>query len=256
MPSDNAHPGSGSRPGSGSGPDSASGLAFEQTLRGLLDQATRSVTAPADLTARICTSPPPRWRGRGRCRALVLTAAALATSSVIIGGLAVDRNLASDNGVNVIAPAVGSSLPTRPATGVTAHSSVSPTGRALAPPVAGAKPDQATADEITTAFTEAFDADNNVDDGLAYVQNGERYRDITQRFVERYPGVVGTLRVRLENITLIAGDQATATIIITHADPKLGAQWGYEIRRTAQAVRVNGRWLVSASTYSFLVGTS
>ncbi|WP_231861524.1 MULTISPECIES: hypothetical protein [Frankia] len=186
----------------------------------------------------------------------MLAAAALATSSVIIGGLTVDRHIASDNGVNVIAPAVGSSLPTRPATGATVHSGVSPTGRALFPAPAGAKPDRATVDEITTAFTEAFDADNNIDDGLAYVQNGQRYRDITQRFLQHYPGVVGNLRVRLENITLIGSDQATATIIITHSDPELGAQWGYEIRQEAKAVRINGRWLVSASTYSFLVGTS
>ncbi len=254
MPSDNAHPGSGSRPGSGSGPASASDLAFEQTLRELLDRASRSVTAPADLTAGMRASAPPRQRGRRR--ALVLTAAALATTSVILGGLAIDRHLAFDSGLNVITPAAGSSLPTRPATGGTVYSGVSPTGPALFPPAAGAKPDQATAAEITTAFTEAFDADNNVDDGLAYVQNGERYRDITRRFTQRYPGVVGNLKVRLENIVLIADAQASATIIITHADPKLGAQWGYEIRRDAQAVRVNGRWLVSSSTYSFLVGAS
>ncbi len=254
MSSDDAHPGSGSRSGSGSGRTWASDLAFEQTLRELLDQATQSVTAPADLTARICAAAPPRRPGRRR--ALAVAAAALATSSVIIGGLAVDRHLVSDNGVNVTAPAVGSSLPTRPATGGTVSSGVSPTGPALFPPPAGAKPDQATVDEITAAFTEAFDADNNIDDGLAYVQNGDRYRDITQRFLQHYPGVVGKLKVRLENITLIGSDQATATIIITHSDPKLGAQWGYEIRREAKAVRINGRWLVSASTYSFLVGIS
>jgi hypothetical protein len=254
MPSDDAHLGSGSRSGSGPGRVCASDLAFEQTLRELLDRATRSVTAPADLTARICTSAPPRQRGRRR--ALVLAAAALTTSSVIIGGLAVDRHLASDSRVNVIAPAVGSSLPTGPATDMVVHSGISPTGPGLVPAVAGVKPDQATVDEITTAFTEAFDADNNVDDGLAYVQNGEQYRDITWRFTQHYPGVVGNLKVRLENITLIVDDQARATIIITHTDPKLGAQWGYEIRRQAQAVRVNGCWLVSASTYSLLVGTS
>ncbi|WP_261557165.1 hypothetical protein [Frankia tisae] len=105
-----------------------------------------------------------------------------------------------------------------------------PTPPAAFPPAALAKPDQATVGEITTAFTEAFDADNNIDDGLAYVQNGEQYRDITRR----YPGVVGNLKVRLENITLISSDQARATIIITHTDPRLGARWGYEIRREAE----------------------
>ncbi|WP_055752355.1 hypothetical protein [Frankia sp. AvcI1] len=76
------------------------------------------------------------------------------------------------------------------------------------------------------------------------------------RFIQRYPGVIGNLKVRLGTITLIAGDRAKATVIITHTDPELGARWGYEIRRQAEAVRVDGRWLVSASTYSFLVGAS
>ncbi|EIV93909.1 hypothetical protein [Frankia sp. QA3] len=253
MPVDNAYPGPGSRSGSGSGHTSAPDLAFEQTLRELLDRATRSVAAPADLTARVCTPAPPRQRGRRR--ALMLAAAALATSSVILGGLTVERHLAPGSGLNVIVPADGSSLP-GPATGETVHPGIPPTGVATFPPAAPAKPDQATVDEITMAFTGAFDADDNIDDGLAYVQNGERYRDITRRFTQRYPGVVGNLKVRLENITLIARDLARATIIITHTDPKLGAQWGYEIRREAEAVRVDGRWLVSSSTYSFLVGAS
>ncbi len=255
MPADNAYPGPGpgSCSGSGSGHTSAPDLAFEQTLRELLDRATRSVAAPADLTARVCTSAPPRQRGRRR--ALALAAAALATSSVILGGLTVDRHFASGSGLNVITPADGTSF-RRPATGATVHPGIPSTGVATFPPAAPAKPGQATVDEITTAFTEAFDADDNIDDGLAYVQNGEQYHDITRRFTQRYPGVVGNLRVRLENITLISSDLARATIVITHTDPKLGAQWGYEIRRAAQAVRVDGRWLVSSSTYSFLVGAS
>lgn len=258
MPTDNAPPGPGSRSGSGSGsgPDSAPDRAFEQTLRELLDQVTRSVAAPADLTARVCASAPPRQRVRRR--GLVLAAAALATSSVILGGLAVERHLASDSEVNVIMPAGGNSL-SRPATSAPAHPGIPPTGVASLPsaaPTTRRPVDQATIDEITTAFAEAFDADDNIDDGLAYVQNGEQYHEMTLRFAQRYPGVAGNLRVRLENITLVAGDRANATVIITHTDPKLGEQWGYEIRRGGEAVRVDGRWLVSSNTYSFLVGTS
>ncbi|WP_018502581.1 hypothetical protein [Parafrankia discariae] len=262
MPADNAYPGPGPGPGSrsGSGPDPA----FEQTLRELFHQATRSVTAPADLTARVCAPGPSRQGGRRR--ALVLAAAALATSSVILGGLAVERHLPSDRELNVIMPADGRPL-SRPGTGAaaptgaasmdSAPASSAPTGGVAVPPTAAqVPPDRATVEEITRAFTEAFDADDSVDDGLAYVQDGERYHDITRRFAERYPGVTGNLRVRLENITLTAGDTASATIVITHSDPKLGAQWGYRITREVQAVRVDSRWLVSSSTYAFLVGSS
>ncbi|TCJ34189.1 hypothetical protein [Parafrankia sp. BMG5.11] len=260
MPADNAYPGPGPGPdsdsdsGSGSGSTSASDLAFEQTLRELFDRATRSVVAPADLTVRVCAPAPPRHQRGGR-KALVLVAAALATSSVIIGGLTVERHLPSDRGLNVITPAAGSPLP-GPATGATTHPGVPPAGVATVPPAAPVPPDQATVDEITTAFTEAFDGDDNIDDGLAYVQNGERYRDITRGFIQRYPGVVGNLKVQLENITLIAGNQARATIILTHTDPQLGRKWGYQIRREVVAVRVDGHWLVSSGTYSFLVGSA
>lgn len=185
----------------------------------------------------------------------MLVAAALATSSVIIGGLAVERHLLSDRGLNVITPAAGSPLP-GPATGTTAQPGVPPAGAATGTPAAPASPDQATVDEITKAFTEAFGGDGNVEDGLAYVQNGERYRDIAQRFIQRYPGVVGNLKVKIENIRWTGGSRVQATIILTHTDPELGRKWGYRISRDVEAVRVDGHWLVSSGTYSLLVGSA
>lgn len=257
MPADNAYPDPGSRSGSGSGHTSVPDPAFEQTLRELLELASRSVAAPPDLTARVCTAPPPprRRERRGRRRALVLAAAAVATTSVLLGGLAVNGHRAPDRGLNVITPADGSPIPER-ALGATGPPGVGPTSAATAPPAAPATADQATVDEITRAFTEAFDADDSIGDGLAYVENGELYRDITRDFIQRYPGVLGNLEVRLTNIMLMAVDRAQATIIITHTDPDLGEQWGYEITRRVDAVRVDGRWLVGSSAYSFLVGSS
>ncbi|MEX5637085.1 hypothetical protein [Parafrankia sp. FMc2] len=254
MPADDAPPGTGDA--------FASDPLREQKLRELLDQATRSVTAPAGLAARVRAREVSRHQTRRR--ALVIGAAALATSSVIVGGMAVEHHFTSGGGLSVITAADGSVLPT-PATGTPANPGVPPAGVATSspaapaislPPVTPARPDQATVDQIALAFNEAFDADDNVDDGLAYVQNGSEYHDLTVRFGQQYPGLVGNLRVRLEDITMNTSDRARATVVLTHSDPVLGARWGYEIRRGVEAVRVNGRWLVSASTYMFLVGTA
>ncbi|CAO5178306.1 SnoaL-like domain-containing protein [Frankia sp. AiPs1] len=292
MPGDDAPPdvssGRGAHPGADSRKSSAADRAFERVLRDLLEQSTATVTAPPGLAARVLAGARPRRQERRRW--LMLTAAALATSTVVLGALVFGRHLAGGSGdtggaASVIAPATGSARPGPAATvrrspsmprpggadsspagpsagspltyGVPAGgSSAGSSGPAGSPATGVAQSDQAAASEITKAFTEAFDADENVDDGLAYVENGSTFHDMTVRFGQRYPGLVGNLKVRLENISLVDGDHATATIILNHTDPKLGAQWGYEIRRDVTAIRIKGRWLVSASTYSFLVGTA
>ncbi|WP_026311294.1 RodZ family helix-turn-helix domain-containing protein [Parafrankia elaeagni] len=283
MPADGVYPDSdsdmGPGPGPGAGTTPASDPDFEQTLRQLLDRATRSVVAPAGLAARVRASELPRRQGRRR--ALVIGAAALAASSVILGGLAVEGHLAPGDGLSIITSTDGGPF-SRLATGAPANPGSPPAALAPSSPGASAPsatstpvypgipstgatsfssaapvlPDQATIDQITLAFTEAFDSDGNIDDGLAYVQNGLEYHDMTVRFRQRYPGVAGSLKARLEGITMNTDHEASATIVLTHNDPVLGEQWGYEIRRPVKAVRGNGRWLVSSSTYSFLVGTA
>ncbi|KPM51472.1 hypothetical protein ACG83_35825 [Frankia sp. R43] len=256
-----------SRSGSGAGSsrNPAPDPVFEQTLRELFDRATQSVTAPPGLAARVCT--PVRPGRPGRRMALALGAVVLATSGVILGSVTVVRDLIPDRGVYSIASADGSTSP-GPGTGVVVHPDAAATSATAAPPLVStppvlsapqpsyAQPDQATIDEITTAFTEAFDASGDIDAGLAYVEGGKGYHDMAVQWRQRYPGVAASLKVSPENIRLTASDQATVSLLITHSDPTLGAKWGYQIRREANAVRVAGRWLVSASTYSFLVGTS
>ncbi|MCK9897832.1 hypothetical protein [Frankia sp. AgB32] len=90
------------------------------------------------------------------------------------------------------------------------------------------------------------------DDGLAYVQNGQVYRTITQRFVARYPGVIGNLGVNIKKITLLGSDSASVDMVITHHDPTFGARWGHTIPESGNAVRVGvAGWSVAPPTASW-----
>jgi hypothetical protein len=286
-----SHPGEPRGASSGASTAAAADAAFEQVLRDLLDRSTRQVAAPTDLAARVRTATParhraPRWcrlpqarrlpqpeRGRKAWtswwrRGVLVIAAALAAGLLVLGGLIVDRYVGTGGGLNVVTPA-GSGVSPWPTPGTarprrsrpaTAAIPSPPSPRAPSVPAttlpATTPPDQATADAIRAAFAGAFDADADPDNGLVYVQNGAGYHDITVRFLQRYPGVIGNLRTSLTSIGLLGPDRAHVEVVITHHDPALGRQWGYTINRPGDAVRVGGRWLVSADTYSFLVGSA
>lgn len=193
-----------------------------------------------------------------------MVAAALATCLLVLGGLIVDRYVGTVGGLSVVTPA-GSGAFSRPDPAATPPVGVAPapgtvyapvTPPPVTPPTATATPDPATAGAIRAAFEGAFDGDADPDDGLTHVQDGARYRAITQRFLARYPGTVGTLTVRVTSIAMLNAYSARVDLVFTHRDPALGGRWGYTINEPGHAVREDGRWLVSAQTYSFLVGTA